>query len=127
MNIKWVGRIVWSILSPLFIIAAFNGLFKAGIPWTIESWVLVFLASIVSIIVIVLLFLSSILGFAAHFAIGVAIIIAAFVAIPIVYIWSINSLLQTTIPTTFHSYGLVLLVLIGSALISGLVSPGGKK
>ncbi len=119
---KLISTIIMLAIAPLLYIAAFNSFFDVGIPWTIDSWFLVFLVGMLTFILFMVLFLLVILGGAAlagpfGFILGLVVLFA----LPVLFIISFNVLLATTVPITVTSYGLVALTMIGVWVISTVV------
>ena len=48
-----LGSIIMFFLAPLIIIAAFNHFFAVNVPWTFESWVVVFLVGVLTVILFI--------------------------------------------------------------------------
>jgi len=117
-----LGSIIMFFLAPLIIIAAFNHFFAVNVPWTFESWVVVFLVGVLTVILFIgVMFLLFFGGAAVSPVVGAILVIVGFFLLPVIYIWSFNVLLATAVPITVESYFLVALVMIGNVLLSGLV------
>lgn len=117
--------IVWLIMLlvvPLIYIAAFNQFFGTGITYTVDNWILAFLVGVLVVLIFIVLLVVIKLGGAVSGPLGVVLAFAAILALPLLYIFSFNLLLSTSVPYTIYTYLLVLLTMIGIWLLSTVTS-----
>lgn len=86
---KVVGTIVMTVLAPFIYIAAFNYFFGVGIPWTFTSWLIVFLASLLAVVLVGALVIALGIGGAlVNPVLGIALIIASLFLMPVLFIFA---------------------------------------
>lgn len=123
---RGIGALVMMILGPIIVIAAYNHFFGLNIPITPMSWFLVFLVSLLAGIVVIALILLSVVGSVVGFVVGkgilgLIILGAALLSIPVVFILSFNFMMKTAVPITGESYLVAGLVMLATAMLSGIV------
>ena len=117
-----LATFIMLVLAPIINISAFNHFFDLGIPLTLGTWFSVFLVGLLAAIILVALFLASLIGFVVGKGlVGLIAIGATILALPVIYILSFNFLLETAVPITGESYIVVALVLIATAVLSGVL------
>jgi len=123
---RLLGTLIVLILGPIITIVAFNYFFMTGIALTLETWILVFLVEVLAALLFIGLVLLSVVGFAFLKGLpGLIIIGAAILSLPIILIISFNFLMKTSVPINFTSYLIVGLIMVATAILSGIVK-GGK-
>jgi hypothetical protein len=109
-----------TLLAPIVYIYAFNGLFGAGIAYTVDNWLRVFVVSILSLILFVAFELLA-YGFGKVISpVGAVLALVGIVLIPLFFIFAFNLIMNSLIPYTVVSYFLVAVVLIAVWLGSAL-------
>ena len=100
-------------IVPLIYIAVFNQFFGTGIAYTPETWLLAFLVGVLVILLFFVMLIIAVGGFALAGPVGVMLAIIAILALPVLYIFSFNLLLGSSVPYTVYTYLLVAVTIIG--------------
>jgi len=117
-----IASLIMFLITPLLYIGTFNSFFAAGIAYTVENWLLVFLAGILVFFLFIVLLLVIFL-FAT--VISPLVLVGATVSlflIPVLFIFSFNLLLAAAVPITIQSYLLVGVTIVGIWILSAFVS-----
>lgn len=107
-------------LIPLIYIAAFNQFFSTGIAYTPETWLLAFLAGVLVFMLFLVLLFIAMGGMVIAGPLGVVLVIVAIFALPVLYIFSFNLLLGTSVPYTVYTYLLVAVTMVGVYILGSL-------
>jgi len=116
-----VGSAIAFFLSPFIYILAFNHFFALNIPMTFESWFAVFLVGILFALVFIGLLILGLGSALLSSVLAIALIIGLLLLTPVIYIWSFNVVLNTSVPIALETYALVVVTFVANALITGVI------
>jgi hypothetical protein len=119
--LRFLVFLVMLTITPLIYIAAFNYFFAADIAYSVDNWLLAFLAGILVFILFIALLLVAMGGFAIAGPIGAVFALAAIFSLPLLFIFSFNLLLGVAVPYTVNTYLLVGATMVGVYLLSQVI------